>query len=418
MARRLIAALLIVLASLLAPFAVGALWAERTITDTQAFTETLAPLSEDPVVRDTVATEVSAAIIEALDAESRAEDLLGSFEGPLADLRTDQGLDSVIAAAIASGVNEAITAGVDAYVNSARFGQGWEVLTTALQEQFVSLLENRDPDSAVTLRDGQIVLNTERALQQIQQQLADQGVPFVGQLGVPGREIVLADTPNLQLAADALSIFLPVAAGLWVVVVAMFIGGILLWRPRSRAVMWTGVGLSVGSLAAYIGLDLGAATLTHAAPTGYGPLVETVMATLLRFLVNALLAMLTIGVALIVAGWLAGATPAGRRSRLAITGRAHRWGAGLADDNIGRFTSEHPMFVPTLRLLVLAVAGGYLLLADRLSPLEIFVTAVGTGLGLLAVEVVEGAGLALEAEHAGALVADASPPTPTGADHA
>ena len=34
MFRRVIAALLIIVASLLAPFAVGALWAERTLTDT------------------------------------------------------------------------------------------------------------------------------------------------------------------------------------------------------------------------------------------------------------------------------------------------------------------------------------------------------------------------------------------------
>lgn len=416
MARRVIAALLIIIASVLAPFAVGALWAERTITTTQTFTETLAPLADDPIVRETVATEVSTAIIEALDAQTRAEDLLGGLEGPLAGLRSERGLDSVIAAAIASGVNDAITSGVEAYVDSDRFGRGWELLTTGLQEQFVALLENRDPDSAVTLREGEIILDTGVALERIQEQLAEQGVPFVGALGIPGREIVLADAPNLQLVADALSIFMPIATWLWVVVVAMFIGGILLWRPRSRAVLWTGVGLSVGSLAAYVGLNLGTATITHAAPTGYGPLAETVMVTLLRFLVNALLVVLTLGVALVLGGWLAGATPAGRRARLAITGAAHRWGHGLADDSIGRFTSEHPMFVPTLRLLVLVVAGGSLLLTDRLSPLEVIGTAALAALALLAVEVLEGAGLGLESEHAGAIVAEAPPSAASGGD--
>mgnify|MGYP001787607731 CR=1 FL=1 len=77
MARRIIAALLIILASVLAPFAVGALWAERTITSPQAFNETLAPLADDPLVRQTVSTEVSAAIIDAIDAEGRAEQLIG-----------------------------------------------------------------------------------------------------------------------------------------------------------------------------------------------------------------------------------------------------------------------------------------------------------------------------------------------------
>ena len=46
MARRIIAALLIILATILAPFGAGALWAERTITEADTFTETLAPLAE------------------------------------------------------------------------------------------------------------------------------------------------------------------------------------------------------------------------------------------------------------------------------------------------------------------------------------------------------------------------------------
>lgn len=406
MARRILAALLIVLASLLAPFAVGAFWAERTITETQTFTETLAPLSDDPHVQEAVSTEVSAAIISAVDAGSRAEDLLGNLDGPLAGLRDDRDLDSVIGAAVAAGVNQAITAGVDAYVTSDRFGQGWETITAALQEQIIALLENRDPDSAVTLTEGQIVLDTGVALDRITMQLDEQGVPFVASLDVPGRQIVLADAPNLQLAANALSIFMPIAAMLWVVVLLMFVGGILLWRPRSRGVLWTGLGLTLGAAVAYFGLDLGSASIAQAAPTGYGPLVGSVVETMLRFLVNALLVMLTIGVALMVAGWLGGATPAGTRARRAITGRAHGWGEQLAGDSIGRYTAEHPLLVPTLRGVLIALALLYLILADRLSPGEVVLTALMVGVSLVAIEVLEGAGLGYESQRAGAIVAE------------
>ena len=75
----------------------------------------------------------------------------------------------------------------------------------------------------------------------------------------------------------------------------------------------------------------------------------SVSTTMLRFLVNALLVMICLGIALAIAGWLAGATPSGRKVRDAIAGAAHRWGSPLADGPVGRFTSEHPMFVPTLR---------------------------------------------------------------------
>ena len=110
MVRRVVAAVLILVASILAPFAVGALWAERTITDAQAFNETLAPLAEDPIVRQTVSTEVSSAIIDAVDAEARAEEALDRLGGVFGNL---QPVESGIASAIASGVNTAITSGVD-----------------------------------------------------------------------------------------------------------------------------------------------------------------------------------------------------------------------------------------------------------------------------------------------------------------
>ena len=67
--------------------------------------------------------------------------------------------------------------------------------------------------------------------------------------------------PNLQTAATALGIFLPVANWLWLVVLLMFLIGILLWRPRSRGVMWTGIGLAIGGGLMYAGLNLGQAQL-------------------------------------------------------------------------------------------------------------------------------------------------------------
>jgi hypothetical protein len=410
MARRIIAALLITLASVLAPFAVGALWAERTITETDTFVETLAPLADDPAVQQTVAAEVSTAIIEAVDAQGRVEEALSQVTGPLAGLRPD----SAIAQGIASGINGAIESGVTSYTQSDRFGEGWTAISTLLQEQFVKLINRDTTDAAVTLQDGQVVLDTKVAVEKVTAQLAERGVPFVDALEVPGREVVLADAPNLQIAATALGIFLPVANWLWVVVLLMFLVGILLWRPRSRGLLWTGVGLTLGGALMFAGLNLGEATLVAQAPTDYAAVLSAVSTTMLRFLVNALLVMVSLGVALMLAGWLAGATKSGRKVRLALADAAHRWGSPLADGPIGRFTSEHQMLVPTLRGLVLVVAIAYLVLLDRLSPTIILWTALATALALLLVEIVEGAGRGYEAPRAGALVAEAVHP-PAGA---
>ncbi len=406
MARRIIAALLILVASLLAPFAVGALWAERTITETDLFVETLEPLAEDPAVQQAVATEVSGAVIEALDVQARVEKALAELNGPLAEVRPD----SAIASGIASGINGAIESGVTSYTQSERFGDLWLSLSTLLQEQFVKLINRDTTNAAVTLEEGQIVLDTKVAVDKVTAELTARGVPFVDSLDVPGREVVLADAPNLQLAADALSIFLPVASYLLPVVLVMFLVGIVLWRPKSRGAMWAGLGMLLGGALMFAALNLGEAALITQAPADYAGVLSALTSNLLRFLINALLVLMSLGIALILGGWLAGGTKSGRKVRDAIAGAAHRWGSPLADGPVGRFTSEHPMLVPTLRGIVLVLALAYLILADRLSPTEIFWTCVATAVALLLVEIIEGSGRGYEQPRTGAVVAQASAP--------
>jgi len=405
MARRIIAALLIILATILTPFAAGALWAERTITEKDTFAETLAPLADDPAVQATVAAEASSALIGAIDAEARIEKALGSVTGPLAGLRPD---DSVIAGAIASGINGAIESGVTNYTQSDRFGEAWLAVAGQLQAGLMRLVERDPAQAAVTLQDGQLVLDTALAVDKLRAWLVERGVPFADKFEVPGRDVVLADTPNLQLAADALRIFLPVANWLWVVVLTMFGVGALLWRPRARGVLWTGLGMALAGGVTYVALGLGQEALVQAAPTEFAAMVEAVAGTALRFLVTMLLVLITLGLALLLGGWLAGGTRSGRRVRQMIADAAHRWGAPLADSPLGRFTSEHPMLVPTLRALAMAGAVWYLLALHRATPANVVWAAVAVAVALLAIEVIEGSGLSREAAHAGAVRAEAT----------
>ncbi|HSO03971.1 MAG TPA: hypothetical protein VLQ92_05785, partial [Candidatus Limnocylindrales bacterium] len=213
-----------------------------------------------------------------------------------------------------------------------------------------------------------------------------------------------------------LRIFLPVANWLWVVVLIMFVVGILLWRPRARGVLWTGIGLTIGGAVMLLALSLGEAQIVAQAPSEFVAVVTSVVSTILRLLLNATLVMICVGISLTITGWLAGATASGRKVRDAIAGAAHRWGSPLADGPVGRFTSDHPMFVPTLRALVIVGAAAYLVLVDRRSPSMILWTFGLMALPLLLVEIIEGAGRGYEEPRAGALVAEAIPaPVDAGA---
>jgi hypothetical protein len=378
MIRRTIAALLVLIATILAPFAVGAYWVERTLMDAQQFGETIAPLADDPQVKQVIQQEATTAIIDALDVEQRLPEVL----------------PPALTQAIASGVNSAVSDGVSRYVNGPRFGTLWTKVSQRLQQGIVRLVEHSD-EGAVTLQEGKLVLDTTEVLTTIQQQLVADGIPFVGSVDVSqyGKDIVLADTPNLQVAIDALSIFLPVARWVWVLVVALFVAGVLLWRPRSRGLLWTGIGLVVGGGVTWVALGLGQAWLSDAAPTPQlGTLAETVTETLVRFLANALLVMVALGLALAVAAWLAGATRSGRRVRDAIRGYAHRLGQPFADGAVGRATARVPLLIPTLRALVILGAFWWAIAADPLHPSTIAWILLTVGVLMFCIEILEGAG--------------------------
>jgi hypothetical protein len=392
MARRVIAAVLVVLASVLAPFAVGARWAEQTLIDAQRFSETLSPLADSPEVHQVVESTISGAIIDALDVQDRLEGFLPTR----------------VAEPVASGVNAAILTGVEAFVEGDEFGRVWLLLTSEAQEQFVRLLD-RDAAGAITVEEGTLVLNTGVAAEMVKDKLVERGVPFIGDLdaGLIKGEVVLADTPNLQIVLDALRIFLPVAEWLWLAVLAMMMLSILLWRPRARGMMWAGLGLLIGGVLTWVALRMGTAVLVDSAgTTNVTELLQVTVSTVVRFLVNSLLVMITLGASLMLAGWLAGGTLSGKRLRDAVATSVQRWGIPLADGPVGRLAARRPMLTPTLRALVLIAAAAWLLTRHTLTPAAMMWTFAAAAAALLLVEVVEGAGVYRDRAHSGAVATD------------
>ncbi|MGB8020264.1 MAG: hypothetical protein WCF04_03460 [Candidatus Nanopelagicales bacterium] len=393
-ARRSIAAILVLIASILAPISVGALWAQRTLTDTETFVETISPLADDPQVQQTVKDSLSDALIERIDAVNRLDKLLPG--------------GTAVAEALASGVNSAVENGVDRFVEAEVFGESWVAMAGALQAQVLRLLGQGDP-GAVTLEEGQLVLDTGVALRAVQAELVERGVPLVGSvdLSAAGRDIVLVETPNLQRAADVLEVFLPVATWMWLAVLLLLLAGILLWPHRARGMLWAGIGLLVSGTVTWFALDLGLTRLAESSPSpNLADVLAVVISTLTRFLEDSILVMTTLGAVLALAGWLAGGTRSGARVREAVIGPVRGFGAPLADTAIGGAAARTPLLVPALRGVVIVLAVWWLLAADRLDPARIAWACAAAVAGLLLVEVVEGAGRHRDELVSGAVVAD------------
>src|SRR4051812_48720515 len=81
---RRIAAVLVIVASLLVPFAVTALWLRGEILDTHRYVRTVAPLARDDAVVSGVADALATALLAQADADEVAKEALPGALGGLA----------------------------------------------------------------------------------------------------------------------------------------------------------------------------------------------------------------------------------------------------------------------------------------------------------------------------------------------
>ena len=65
--RTVVAALLLVLACLLAPLSLVAVWTRNQLTDTDRYVATVTPLARDPAIQDAIADQITAQVFTYLD---------------------------------------------------------------------------------------------------------------------------------------------------------------------------------------------------------------------------------------------------------------------------------------------------------------------------------------------------------------
>ena len=93
--RRVIVALLLIVACVLAPLSVLAVWTRNTLLDTDQYVSTVAPLATNEAIIDAAAANITAALVSETDVEAKVRDALpprADFIAPaVAQLARDRG---------------------------------------------------------------------------------------------------------------------------------------------------------------------------------------------------------------------------------------------------------------------------------------------------------------------------------------
>ena len=311
--RSIVSLILFVLAVILTPVAVIGHWGHTTITDTEAYLETVGPLAENPEIQRVIGDVVTNAVIEQVDAQA----LVGGF---LTELLPNDKLAEALTGPLSSGVNQVIAGAVQKFMTSDAFQTAWIALNKAAQRGLIAAL-NGDPDGVIKIEGPDVVLDISTLLVTIQKALVEQGIEVAGKVTVPqiDAQIVVMSSPAFEQLRTIWAFANPLLGLILLIVAALFTLSVLLATRRARTTV--AVGVAVFAIGGAIQLSLSWAetqfenaflgTIFQAASIAF-------FQTFLSYLIEGLFSMMLLGVILVVVGWFAGRSDSALRTRAAL----------------------------------------------------------------------------------------------------
>ncbi|MFG2680391.1 hypothetical protein [Streptomyces sp. NPDC048392] len=279
--RSALSAVMIVLACLLAPCGTLAGWAMYEPADTGRYVAAMAPLADDPGVRDAVA------------------DTLGAR---FAGLAGRAGLaDEAAAGPVNGGVRLFVRDAARSFTRTEAFHEGWDTANRTVHDAVLRAL--RDDGAAGRAVTVDLAPVTER----VRDRLTEDHVAFARRIPVRHTEVTVLPARAADRlrkgyhVLDVAAFWLPLAA------VVFAVTGIVLAACRRRAVTAAGIGTALGgallALAVVVGRRLTVAGLTGPVD---GPTTGAVYDALTETLRTAAWLLVALGLTVALVSWLTG----------------------------------------------------------------------------------------------------------------
>jgi hypothetical protein len=388
--RRISAWVLLVLASILIPISVISVWAIRTVTDTNQYVETMAPLARNPVIQQGLAKRATDELFSHTNVQQKVTQALPKAAKPLV-------------APVVTQVQTYVEGLALKVFESEKFAQLWDSLNRHSHDAVINTLTGKQtPLQQKLAKGGQIALNLSPAVNNVISDLDARGITFFDPLRTLTNQSVTFTVVSKQQVSKFSGLFNLVVKLKWIIPVialALAILAVALAMERRKTLVRLAVGVALmsllvlGALSAGRGIFIGQATGGGFNAQGAAAVWDTV----LRFLKTDLRWTLLISVLVALGGWLAGParyavwirkTCASGGRWVVAQYRAVTSGAGRAAAESGRvrrtggFIVEH---LNGLRIVGVVVAGLILLFGGNLTgwSLLVMVLVLAVYLGLL-----------------------------------
>ena len=388
--RRISAWVLVVLASLLIPISVIAVWAINTVTNTDKYVETMAPLATNPVIQQGLATRATNELFSHVNVENKVTKVLPKSAKP-------------IVAPVVAQVHTYVEGFALKVFESPKFAKLWDSLNRQSHSAVINTLTGKQtPLQQKLAKGGQIALNLSPALDNVISKLDARGITFFDPLRTVTNQSVTFTVVSKEQVSKFSGLFNLILKFKWIIPVIALVLAILsvaLAMEHRKALVRLGVGVALMSLLVLGALSAGRGIfIGQAAGGGFNAQgAAAVWDTVLRFLKTDLRWTLVISVLVAFGGWLAGParyavwirkTCASGGRWVAAQYRALSSGAGRAATESSRVRRTGGWIVEHLnglRIIGVVVAGLILVFGGNLTgwSLLVILLVLAAYLGLL-----------------------------------
>lgn len=322
-----IAVVLVVLGCLVAPAALVTVWASTQVSSTPRYVANVQPLISEPAVQSALTARISTEIIKQIDVPKleaqAARELKANGMTTLGDLITN------FSGPIQSGIGSAVNSAVSTVITSQAAAKIWTQANTIAHTALVQALEG-NPNAAITIANGQVVLQLGPMIDQVKANLAARGFTVVNGLPTINPTFPLFSAKYLLQARSLYSALTTLAWVLPLLSLLLLAGGIYLARGHRRTLVGSGVGLVISMAVLGIGLWISRGIyLNSVPPTLPADAAAAVYDTLIRFIWQDLWVLIVVGLAVAIGGFFMGPSVSATRTRGAcVSGFARARAAG------------------------------------------------------------------------------------------
>jgi hypothetical protein len=298
--RTIVATLLIVLACVLAPLSVVAIWTRNQVTNTDRYIATVSPLASDPAIQNAIADQITAQVFTYIDIQGLTTEAVEAL--------AERGLRPEVASQlqafavpIANGVQSFTRSQVGKVVESDAFAGAWVQANRVAHDALVKALTG-EGGGAVTVENDTVSLNLAPFIQTVKQRLVESGFTVAARIPEVNASFVLFQSEDITRARRAFNLLNTLGIWLPIITLVLLVIGVYVAKDHRRALVGAALGVAVGMVVLALGLAVFRAIYLDAVPAQALPhdAAAVLYDTIVRFLRLGLRTVLVL--ALVVAG--------------------------------------------------------------------------------------------------------------------